>query len=165
MCTAGSPSIASARSNTSDRTNSKRKEKVNRAQADDEVNHIQSDDEVDSLTDLPWLRMYSPSAIQPKVSFGQEELISVVEEERNLKDLGGKEDGNFVDGLGVFQEEFEKRKIKIVGQWSAEGYDFADSEGIKGGYFFGLALDQDQQSELSDDRIDQWLAIIKKDFN
>ncbi len=72
---------------------------------------------------------------------------------------------HFVDGLGVFQEEFEKRKIKIVGQWSAEGYDFADSEGIKGGYFFGLALDQDQQSELSDDRIDQWLAIIKKDFN
>ena len=72
---------------------------------------------------------------------------------------------HFVDGLGVFQEEFEKRNIKIVGQWSAEGYDFTDSEGIKDGYFFGLALDQDQQSELSDERIDQWLEIIKKEFN
>lgn len=72
---------------------------------------------------------------------------------------------HFVDGLGVFQEEFEKRNIKIVGQWPSEGYDFFDSEGIKDGYFFGLALDQDQQSELSDERIDQWLEIIKKEFN
>jgi len=72
---------------------------------------------------------------------------------------------HFVDGLGVFQEEFEKRNIKIVGQWSAEGYNFSDSEGISNGYFFGLALDQDQQRELSDERIDRWLEIIKKEFN
>ena len=72
---------------------------------------------------------------------------------------------HFVDGLGVFQEEFEKRKIKIVGQWLAEGYDFTDSEGIKDGYFYGLALDQDSQEELTDQRIDQWLEVIKKEFN
>lgn len=71
---------------------------------------------------------------------------------------------HFVDGLGVFQEEFEGRSIKIVGQWPAKGYDFSDSEGIKDDYFFGLALDQDQQSELSDERIDQWVKIINKEF-
>jgi len=72
---------------------------------------------------------------------------------------------HFVDGLGVFQEEFEKRNIKIVGQWPAEGYEFTDSEGIKDGTFYGLALDQDSQEELTDQRIDQWLEIIKKEFN
>ena len=72
---------------------------------------------------------------------------------------------HFVDGLGVFQEEFEKRNIKIVGKWSSEGYEFFDSEGIKDGYFFGLALDQDSQEELTGQRIDQWLEIIKKGFN
>jgi len=71
---------------------------------------------------------------------------------------------HFVDGLGVFQEEFEKRKIKIVGQWSAKGYNFSDSEGISDGYFFGLALDMDYQAELNNERIDKWLEIIKKEF-
>jgi len=71
---------------------------------------------------------------------------------------------HFVDGLGVFQEEFEKRNIKIIGQWSIEGYNFFDSEGIKDECFFGLALDQDSQKELTEERIDQWLQIIKKEF-
>jgi flavodoxin I len=72
---------------------------------------------------------------------------------------------HFVVGLGVFQEEFEKRNFRIVGKWPSDGYEFIDSEGVKDGYFYGLALDQDQQSELSDERIDQWLEIIKKEFN
>lgn len=72
---------------------------------------------------------------------------------------------HFVDGLGVFQEEFEKRKIKIVGQWPAEGYNFFDSDGIKDGYFYGLALDQDSQEELTERRIDKWLEIIRKEFH
>jgi flavodoxin I len=72
---------------------------------------------------------------------------------------------HFVDGLGVFQEEFEKRNIKTVGQWPAEGYEFTDSEGVKDGTFYGLALDQDSQEGLTDQRIDQWLEIIKKEFN
>jgi len=72
---------------------------------------------------------------------------------------------HFVDGLGVFQEEFKKRKVKIVGQWSTEGYNFFDSEGYKDKMFFGLALDEDNQEELTDGRIDKWLIKINKDFS
>lgn len=71
---------------------------------------------------------------------------------------------HYVDGLGTFQEEFEKRTIKIVGQWPTEGYKFYDSEGFKDDLFFGLALDEDNQAELSDERIDKWLKLIDKDF-
>lgn len=71
---------------------------------------------------------------------------------------------HFVDGLGVFQEEFGKHDTKIVGQWSTEGYNFTDSEGVENDMFFGLALDEDHEDELSDERLDKWLEIISTEF-
>jgi len=71
---------------------------------------------------------------------------------------------HFVNGLGIFQEEFEKRNAKIVGQWPVEGYDFYDSEGMKEDNFFGLALDEDNQEELTEERLTKWLELIKKEF-
>ena len=71
---------------------------------------------------------------------------------------------HFVDGLGVFQEEFEKRNANIVGQWGTEGYQFFESEGRKDDQFYGLALDEDNQDELTDGRIDKWMEIINKEF-
>jgi flavodoxin I len=68
---------------------------------------------------------------------------------------------HFVDGLAVLQEEFEKRKVKIVGQWPVDGYNFIESAGIKGNHFYGLALDEDNQYDLTESRIDKWLTILK----
>jgi flavodoxin I len=69
-----------------------------------------------------------------------------------------------VNGLGVFQDEFSKRNAHIVGQWPVAGYDHTDSEGMEDDMFFGLALDEDKQEELTDERIDKWLKIIVKEF-
>lgn len=71
---------------------------------------------------------------------------------------------HFVNGLGIFQEEFEKRNANIIGQWPTEGYDFSDSEGTKGDHFYGLALDEDNQEELTEERLTKWLEMIQKDF-
>lgn len=71
---------------------------------------------------------------------------------------------HFVDGLGVFQEEFSRRNANIIGQWPVEGYNFTDSEGVKDDMFFGLALDEDHEDELSDERLDKWLEIVTKEF-
>jgi len=71
---------------------------------------------------------------------------------------------HFVNGLGVFQEEFEKRNANIIGQWPTEGYDYTDSEGVKGDHFYGLALDEDNQEELTEERLTKWLEMIQKDF-
>lgn len=71
---------------------------------------------------------------------------------------------HFVDGLGVFREEFEKRGAKIIGQWPVKGYEFIDSEGMKDEMFYGIALDEDNQAELTDERLDSWLPEIKKEF-
>jgi flavodoxin I len=71
---------------------------------------------------------------------------------------------HFVNGLGILQEEFESRKANIIGQWPVQGYDFLESDGVKGVMFYGLALDEDHQQELTDARIDEWLKIIRPEF-
>ncbi len=69
---------------------------------------------------------------------------------------------HFVDGLGVFQEEMDELNVPVIGQWPVEGYTFTDSDGMKNGMFYGLALDLDNEPELSDQRIKAWTDQLKK---
>lgn len=71
---------------------------------------------------------------------------------------------HFVDGLGFFQDEFQKYNIHIVGRWPVSGYDFYESAGMKDDNFFGLALDEDNQEEMTEERISRWIELIRKDF-
>jgi flavodoxin I len=71
---------------------------------------------------------------------------------------------HFVDGLGIFQEEFEKHSVRIVGQWPVAGYEFNESAGMKEDQFYGLALDEDNQSDLTEKRIATWIELIRKEF-
>ncbi|MCD4735723.1 MAG: flavodoxin, partial [Bacteroidales bacterium] len=71
---------------------------------------------------------------------------------------------HFVDGLGTFEEEFLKRGAKIIGRCPVEGYDFTYSEGMSGDHFFGLAIDEDSQSELTDQRIQNWWELLKTEL-
>lgn len=60
---------------------------------------------------------------------------------------------------------YEKVKgAKIIGQTEADGYDFGDSQAIIDGKFIGLALDEDNQDDLTDERIKNWVAMIKPLF-
>ncbi len=69
---------------------------------------------------------------------------------------------NFVDSLGILKSEIEKRGGDLLGQWPIEGYTFTGSEGAADGMFFGLALDEDQQANLSPGRIAKWVSQLKK---
>jgi flavodoxin I len=69
---------------------------------------------------------------------------------------------HFVDGLGIFKEEADKVNATVIGQWPVEGYKFTDSDGMHDGLFFGLALDEDNESHLTDGRVEKWTADIKK---
>jgi flavodoxin I len=71
---------------------------------------------------------------------------------------------NFVDGMGVIYNAFKNAHAKIVGKWPTEGYDFSDSKAEENGFFVGLALDEDQQAELSEQRIHIWVNQLKKEF-
>lgn len=70
---------------------------------------------------------------------------------------------HFVDALGIFKEQMEKRNAKIIGYWPIEGYQFTDSDGYDGKKFFGLALDEDRQPELTEERARKWTDQLKRE--
>lgn len=69
---------------------------------------------------------------------------------------------NFVDGLGVMKAEFAKTNAEFVGEWPIDGYKFTDSQGVENNQFVGLALDEDRQPELTQERIQTWTEQLKK---
>lgn len=71
---------------------------------------------------------------------------------------------NFQDAMGILEEKISELGGTTVGHWSTEGYDFSESKAVKDGKFVGLALDDDNQSELTDSRIKQWAAQLKSAF-
>jgi len=71
---------------------------------------------------------------------------------------------HFVDGLGILNDEVKKVKGKLIGKWSTKGYSFTDSEGKEGDMFFGLALDEDNEAKLTDQRVKDWTDILKKEL-
>jgi flavodoxin I len=71
---------------------------------------------------------------------------------------------NFQDAMGLLEEKISSRGATTVGHWSIDGYDFNESKAVKNGKFVGLALDEDNQSDLTDERVKTWVAQVKGEF-
>ena len=53
---------------------------------------------------------------------------------------------------------------KVVGKTSTDGYNFEDSEAVIDGEFVGLAIDDVNQDELTNQRVEQWVKTIEGSF-
>lgn len=71
---------------------------------------------------------------------------------------------NFLDAMKEIYDVVVEGGAKVVGAWPTDGYEFNASEAVVDGKFVGLALDYDNQSNLSDERLDAWLQQIAPDF-
>ena len=71
---------------------------------------------------------------------------------------------SFQDAMGMLEEKITGLGGETVGYWSTEGYDFSESKAVRDGKFVGLALDEDNQSELTEERIKTWVAQLKQEF-
>jgi len=72
---------------------------------------------------------------------------------------------NFVDALGIVYEYLDQTGAKIVGKWaSTDEYFYEESRAIVDGMFVGLALDEDNQDELSEERITKWCEDISENI-
>ena len=68
----------------------------------------------------------------------------------------------FVDGIGILAEVVLKNGGNIIGHWPREGYDFDESKGLMNEeYFYGLAIDEDNESDLTFQRVEKWVEQIK----
>jgi flavodoxin I len=71
---------------------------------------------------------------------------------------------NFQDAMGILAEKITALGGTTVGDWPTEGYDFTASKAVRDGKFVGLALDEDNQAELTAGRIEAWAAQLKTVF-
>lgn len=71
----------------------------------------------------------------------------------------------FVDAIMELYEFFKQRGAKLVGSWPTNGYEFEHSEAVVDDQFVGLALDLDNQSNLTDERVTTWLKSIAEPFD
>ena len=67
----------------------------------------------------------------------------------------------FVDAIGILGEIVEKNGGKLIGFSSVEGYEFNDSKAKRDGKFIGLAIDDNNQSSLTDIRVKNWVETLK----
>jgi flavodoxin I len=70
----------------------------------------------------------------------------------------------FVDAMIELYNAAIDGGAKVVGAWPAEGYSFEASQSIVEGDFVGLVIDNDNQSDLTAERVDAWLEIVKPEL-
>lgn len=72
----------------------------------------------------------------------------------------------FQDALGMLHEQVIAQGAQLIGYWPNQGYDFSASKALteNSELFVGLSLDEDNQYELSEDRINQWCEQILEEY-
>jgi flavodoxin II len=73
----------------------------------------------------------------------------------------------YLDAMGLLHDALKPCGVRFLGYWPNEGYQFDASKALtdNGRYFVGLALDEDSQYELSDERIQQWCEQILVEYH
>lgn len=73
----------------------------------------------------------------------------------------------FLDAMGYLYHKLKKRGATMVGHWPNEGYEFEASKALTENekHFVGLALDEENEFTLSQERIDQWCHSLLEEFN
>ncbi len=73
----------------------------------------------------------------------------------------------FQDALGLLHDKVIIQGAKSMGYWPNKGYEFAASKALTNNkkQFVGLALDEDNQYTLTDERINQWCEQILIEYS
>ncbi len=72
----------------------------------------------------------------------------------------------FLDAMGYLHDKVVALGANIVGYWPNDGYEFTASQALTAdkSHFYGLAIDEENQFDLTDKRIETWCHILAHDF-
>ncbi|AIS56467.1 flavodoxin FldB [Vibrio coralliilyticus] len=73
----------------------------------------------------------------------------------------------YLDAMGMLHDELKKTGANLIGYWpNDESYEFEASKALTedSSQFVGLALDEDSQYELSDERIATWIEQVLVEY-
>ncbi len=66
----------------------------------------------------------------------------------------------FVGGIGELYDGIKQSGAKFIGAVSTDGYTFDESSAVVDGKFIGLPLDDINEDDKTDERINSWVAQI-----
>lgn len=70
----------------------------------------------------------------------------------------------FVGGIGELYDGIKNSGARFIGAVATDGYTFDDSSAVVDGQFIGLPLDDINEDDKTDARIDAWVAQITPDL-
>lgn len=70
----------------------------------------------------------------------------------------------FCGGMEEIYSAVSEKGAKVIGEVSTDGYTFDDSAAVHDGKFVGLALDDVNEDDKTDERIDAWVDSIKSEL-
>lgn len=72
----------------------------------------------------------------------------------------------FLDALGYLHDVLAPRGATFIGYWPTKGYEFTSPKALTadGKHFVGLALDEVNQYDLSETRLQQWCEQILEEM-
>ena len=70
----------------------------------------------------------------------------------------------FVGGMAELYNAAKNAGANIIGAVSTDGYTFDESEAVGDGKFVGLALDEVNEDDKTDERINAWVEEIKQNL-
>jgi flavodoxin I len=68
---------------------------------------------------------------------------------------------SFCGAMRKIYDVIADKNCRIIGAVSAEGYETDDTDAIIDGKFVGLAIDNDNEEDKTDDRINNWTASLE----
>ncbi|MHA2232125.1 MAG: flavodoxin [Candidatus Hodarchaeales archaeon] len=70
----------------------------------------------------------------------------------------------FLEAMAIIYNKFKENGADIVGEWPTEGYNSEESSATMGEKFVGLAIDEDNQPDLTKDRVKRWVEQLKREY-
>lgn len=70
---------------------------------------------------------------------------------------------SFAESMKVVYDEIHD-KVEVVGKVPDVGYTYDDSTAVEDGVWVGLPLDEDNEYDLTEERLIKWVKQLKKEF-
>ena len=72
----------------------------------------------------------------------------------------------FLDAMGMMHDVAVENGATPAGYMSTDGFEFDESKAVTEdeAFFVGLAIDEDQQPELTEDRVNDWVEQVKEEM-
>jgi len=71
---------------------------------------------------------------------------------------------SFMNAMRTVYDKAIEKGARVIGAWPTDGYTYQGTTAVVDGKFVGLAVDMDRQRDLTEQRITQWAAQLRKEL-